>query len=212
MAGPHPPHDTVGNHGPQNPAESPPLEFPDDATPPPANYVGQQPPVHYPKRRSKRRLVIGLALALAVVAALTVAIVYGVRTNGANTGGAFSEGAAKTAIQGYLDALEHRDIDEIADPGNTDTEADPTLTHQAAGNIVALGRTLLAAPEVGVGAQFWTEQELALQQIPPVDFAAVLDGPIAAMSAALYEVRDANWAHLEALEQYGREGEPVPAV
>ena len=103
-------------------------------------------------------------------------------------------------------------LDEIADPGKTDTQADPTLTHQAAGNIVALGRTLLAAPEVGVGAQFWTEQELALQQIPPVDFAAVLDGPIAAMSAALYEVRDANWAHLETLEQYGREGEPVPAV
>ncbi len=45
---------------------------------------------------------------------MTVAIVYGVRTNGANTGATFSEGAAKTAIQGYLDALEHRDIDEIA--------------------------------------------------------------------------------------------------
>jgi hypothetical protein len=51
--------------------------------------------------------------AIAVVAALTVAIVYGVRTNGANTGTAFSEGAAKVAIQDYLDALEHRDIDVI---------------------------------------------------------------------------------------------------
>jgi hypothetical protein len=51
---------------------------------------------------------------VAVVAALTVAIVYGVRTNGANTGAAFSESAAKTAIQGYLDALERRDVDEIA--------------------------------------------------------------------------------------------------
>ena len=30
---------------------------------------------------------------------MTVAIVYGVRTNGANTGAQFSEGAAKTAIQ-----------------------------------------------------------------------------------------------------------------
>jgi hypothetical protein len=51
--------------------------------------------------------------AIAVVAALTVAIVYGVRTNGANTGTAFSEGAAKVAIQDYLDALEHRDVDVI---------------------------------------------------------------------------------------------------
>jgi hypothetical protein len=48
-----------------------------------------------------------------VVAVLTVAIVYGVRTNGANTGAAFSDASAKTAIQGYLDALEHRDTDTI---------------------------------------------------------------------------------------------------
>ncbi|MGO9253654.1 MAG: hypothetical protein ACLP5J_20385 [Mycobacterium sp.] len=132
MAGPHPPNDTVGSDGPQTPAESHPLEFPheptagdpafapaptNDAGPPWANFAGPPPPVSFPRlgrRRSKRRLVIGLALALAVVAALTMAIVYGVRTNGANTGAAFSEGAAKSAIQGYLDALEHRDIDEIA--------------------------------------------------------------------------------------------------
>ena len=44
---------------------------------------------------------------------MTVAIVYGVRTNGANTGATFSEASAKTAIQGYLDALEHRDTDDI---------------------------------------------------------------------------------------------------
>jgi hypothetical protein len=50
---------------------------------------------------------------IALVAALTVAIVYGVRTNGANTGTSFSEGSTKTAIQGYLNALEHRDIDVI---------------------------------------------------------------------------------------------------
>ena len=52
-------------------------------------------------------------LAIALVAGLTTAIVYGVRTNGANTGGAFSEAAAKTAIQGYLNALAHRDVDGI---------------------------------------------------------------------------------------------------
>jgi hypothetical protein len=70
--------------------------------------------VPYPGRRSTRRFIIGALLAVALVAALTLAIAYGVRTNGANTGTSLSEGAAKTAIQKYLDALEHRDIDVIA--------------------------------------------------------------------------------------------------
>ncbi len=117
MAGPHSPNHTVGGSGPQPPAESRPLEFPEDpraGDAAPANYAGQPPPpMPYPQRRSRRRLFIGVLLAVALVAALTVAIVYGVRTNGANTGATFSEGAAKTSIQGYLDALEHRDIAEI---------------------------------------------------------------------------------------------------
>lgn len=129
MAGPHSPNHSVGGggggpSGPEPSSQSQPQEFPDDpntpglasapqAGPAPANYAGQPPPpVPYP--RSKRRLIVGIVLAIALVAVLTVAIVYGVRTNGANTGTTFSEGAAKTAIQGYLDALEHRDIDEIA--------------------------------------------------------------------------------------------------
>ncbi|OMB96342.1 Rv0361 family membrane protein [Mycobacterium colombiense] len=122
MAGPHSPNHTVGGEGPTPPSESQPLEFPDDAGfapapqagPAPANYAGQPPPAPYPPQRSKRGLIVGVVLAIVLVAVLTVAIVYGVRTNGANTGATFSEGAAKTAIQGYLDALEHRDIDEIA--------------------------------------------------------------------------------------------------
>ncbi|MGB8389208.1 hypothetical protein [Mycobacterium sp.] len=129
MAGPHPPNPAVGDDGPTPPAESRPLEFPrqtsagdpafaaapgTEAGPPPPNYAGQlPPPASYPRRRSKRRLIIGLLVAVALVAAMTVAIVYGVRTNGANTGATFSEGATKTAIQGYLNALEHRDVDEI---------------------------------------------------------------------------------------------------
>lgn len=128
MAGPHSPNHAVGGEGPTPPSESPPLEFPDDpnaggpgftpapqAGPPPANYAGPPPaPAPYPPRRSKRRLIVGVVLAIVLAAVMTVAIVYGVRTNGANTGATFSEGAAKTAIQGYLDALEHRDINEIA--------------------------------------------------------------------------------------------------
>jgi hypothetical protein len=131
MAGPHSPNHAVGGGsggpgGHEPPHESQPLDFPEEpntgdpgfAAPqagPAANYAGQPPaPVPYPPQRSKRRLIVGIVLAIALVAVLTVAIVYGVRTNGANTGATFSEGAAKTAIQGYLDALEHRDINEIA--------------------------------------------------------------------------------------------------
>jgi hypothetical protein len=111
MAGPHSPNPTVGADGPNEPHRFPPLEYP-------GNYPGPPPPpshtpgAAYPNPRHKR-LIIGIVVAVAVVAAMTAAIVYGVRTNGANTGGAFSEGSVKTAIQGYLDALGHRDIDTI---------------------------------------------------------------------------------------------------
>lgn len=84
----------------------------DDAALPPAAYPGVPPQVSYPKRRHKR-LLIGIVVALALVSAMTAAIIYGVRTNGANTAGTFSEGPAKTAIQGYLNALENRDVDTI---------------------------------------------------------------------------------------------------
>jgi hypothetical protein len=128
MAGPHSPNRTVGTDGPPHYAEHQPVEFPheptasdpafapmsaDDAAPRPAAYPGQlPPPVSYPKRRHKR-LIIGMLVAIAVVAAMTAAIVYGVRTNGSRASGTFSEGSAKTAIQGYLDALEHRDVDTV---------------------------------------------------------------------------------------------------
>ncbi len=110
MAGPHPPDHTAGAAGPAPHAGSQPLEFPREPAASP-DYAGQ--PVPYPTGRPKRRLLIGALVAVALVAVLTLAIAYGVRTNGANTGTSFSEGAAKTAIQGYLDALEHRDIDVI---------------------------------------------------------------------------------------------------
>ncbi len=124
MAGPHSPNHAVGTDGPPPynevvPHQAKTHEFPHGfahgTAPPSAPYLGQQlpPPVSYPRRRPKR-LIIGTLVAIALVAAITTAIVYGVRTNGANTGSAFSEGPAKTAIQGYLDALEHRDLDTIA--------------------------------------------------------------------------------------------------
>jgi hypothetical protein len=97
MAGPHSPNPTVGADGP--PPQPIALEYPGE-------YAA------HPKRR-RRRLIIGLVVAFALMVAMTVAIVYGVRTNGANTTGTFSEGSVKTSIQGYLDALAHRDVDTI---------------------------------------------------------------------------------------------------
>ena len=137
MAGPHSPNPTVGTDGPSpytegGPHQPPSVEYPHELTatepafattpasaqagdtaPASGTYSGLLPPqASYPKRRHKR-LIIGTLVAIALVAAMTAAIVYGIRTNGANTGSAFSEGSAKTAIQGYLDALDHRDVDTI---------------------------------------------------------------------------------------------------
>ncbi|OBH08717.1 MULTISPECIES: hypothetical protein [unclassified Mycobacterium] len=112
MAGPHPPDHTAGAAGPTPHAGSQPLEFPHEPAAAP-DYAGQAPPMPYPTGKPRRRLLIGALMAAALAAILTLAIAYGVRTNGANTGTSFSEGAAKTAIQGYLDALEHRDLDVI---------------------------------------------------------------------------------------------------
>ena len=125
MAGPHSPNPTVGADGPPphtegGPHQPPSYEYPRENTPPapaqPGAYPGPPPPqppqASYPKRRHKG-LIIGTLVAIVLVAAMTAAIVYGVRTNGSNAGGTFSEGSAKTAIQGYLDALEHRDTDTI---------------------------------------------------------------------------------------------------
>ena len=128
MAGPHPPNPigTDGPHksGPGSPgpehheyiATEPafPTNPPEGTAQPSVPYPEQLPPPQaYPKRRPKR-LIIGLLVVAALVAVMTAAILYGVRTNGANTGSTLSEGTVKTAIQGYLDALEHRDIETIS--------------------------------------------------------------------------------------------------
>jgi hypothetical protein len=124
MAGPHPPNPAVGADGPQQsqpypePGPSGTMDFPHtepafgpgNAAGPPPGYPAPRP---YPKRRRPKRLLIGVLLAIALVAALTTAIVYGVRTNGANTGSAVSEALAKTTIQSYLNALAHKDLDNI---------------------------------------------------------------------------------------------------
>jgi hypothetical protein len=80
------------------------------AVPPSAAYPDLlPPPVAYPARR---RLVLGAVTALALITGLTAAIIYGLRHN--QSTGVISDATAKTAIQGYLNALEHRDTDAIA--------------------------------------------------------------------------------------------------
>ncbi|MBX9983314.1 MAG: hypothetical protein CK429_18040 [Mycobacterium sp.] len=123
MAGPHPQNPAVGADGPQQAQPYPEtasatVDFPHTQPPfgpgnaggPPPGYQGPPPP---PRPRRHKRLLIGVLLAIALVAALTTAIVYGVRTNGANTGSAVSEATAKTTIQNYLNALAHKDLDNI---------------------------------------------------------------------------------------------------
>ncbi|HEY9304951.1 MAG TPA: hypothetical protein VIO95_11740 [Mycobacterium sp.] len=106
MPGPHSPNHPVG-------ADGPPISEPVEAAPSAAAYPGQlPPPVPYPKRRG-RRLVLGAVAAVVLIAGLITAIVHGGHKSPSTTG-AFSEATAKTAIQGYLDALEHRDIETIA--------------------------------------------------------------------------------------------------
>jgi hypothetical protein len=127
MPGPYSPDHRLGADGPPfsdthpgQPVSTPPFypgPPPDpagEAAPPSAAYPGSlPPPVRYPTR-GRRRLLVGALAVLVLIAALTAAIVHGSRTNSAAAAGAFSDATATAAIQGYLDALEHRDTKTIA--------------------------------------------------------------------------------------------------
>jgi hypothetical protein len=126
MPGPYPPNHRLGNHGPpftdphpsqpipgQPPYAVPPVGQAVEAAPPSAAYPGLlPPPVPYPKRR-RRGLVLAAVAALVLVTAIA-AIVHGVRSGPTTSAGAISDATAKAAIQGYLDALQHRDTESIA--------------------------------------------------------------------------------------------------
>jgi hypothetical protein len=127
MPGPYSPDHRVGTDGPPftDPHPSQPIPGPPayavtpvrqaaEAAPPSAAYPGLlPPPVRYPKRR-RRRVILAAVAALVLVAALIAAIVHGVRSGSTTPAGAISDATAKTAIQGYLDALDHRDTETIA--------------------------------------------------------------------------------------------------
>lgn len=125
MPGPYSPNHRLGADGPPftephpsqpipgQPAYAvPPMGEAVQAAPPSAAYPGLlPPPVPYPKRR-RRRLVLGVAVALVLITGLIAAILHGSRSGPATA--TISDATATTAIQGYLDALEHRDIETIA--------------------------------------------------------------------------------------------------
>jgi len=94
---------------PTSPAHRPPRHSVDPA-PPSAAYPA---PLPYPRTRRRRLFVAAVGVALAI-AALTAVILHGSRGVPATQGGAFSDATAKTAIQNYLNALEHRDSETIA--------------------------------------------------------------------------------------------------
>jgi hypothetical protein len=126
MPGPYSPNHRLGADGPpfSDPHPSQPIPNPPahvgppvgeagEAAPPSAAYPGLlPPPLPYPKRR-RRPLVLATLAALVLITALVVAILHGARSGPAASRGAFSAATAKTAIQGYLDALEHRDTEAI---------------------------------------------------------------------------------------------------
>jgi hypothetical protein len=125
MPGPYSPNHRLGADGPPftdpHPSQpipgqpayaAPPMGDAGQAAPPSAAYPGLlPPPVPYPKRRG-RRLVLGAAVALVLITGLIAAILHGSRSGPATA--TISDATATKAIQGYLDALEHRDIETIA--------------------------------------------------------------------------------------------------
>ncbi|HOB49178.1 MAG TPA: hypothetical protein PKK01_07650 [Mycobacterium sp.] len=117
MAGPYPPNQPVG-------AESQPFAgqpgYPDQPQPYPVGYPGQYPgqlppPIEYPPRKRSLRPLWWTVGALALVGVLVAAVVLltGIRKPGTGTG-AFSDTAARSAIQGYLTALSDGDTETVA--------------------------------------------------------------------------------------------------
>jgi hypothetical protein len=123
MAGPYPPNQGTGPHGPYSqphpsqPYPAPPT-YPEayanlypSAPFPPAGPL--PPPVPYPKRR-RWRWVAAALVTVAVVAGLVTAIVFTIRGNSAQQNTVVTAASAQRAIQTYLDALSKDDVETIA--------------------------------------------------------------------------------------------------
>ena len=81
----------------------------------PSVYPGMlPPPVPYPSRH-RWRLIVAIALVVAVLAGAATAIVYAVNAgSGGLSRGQLTEAGVKTAIQNYLDALHKGDTETVA--------------------------------------------------------------------------------------------------
>lgn len=112
MAGPYPPQRPGGAEG--QPFPGPPA-YPAEAYPYPGGYPGPlPPPVAFPTPPRRGRPLLWALLGLGLVAALVVAAltVGGGRTRTAGAG--FTDAAAKTTIQNYLNALSDSDTETVA--------------------------------------------------------------------------------------------------
>jgi hypothetical protein len=123
MAGPYPPNQGTGPHGPYSqphpsqPYPAPPTypeayanlypsaPFPPAGPPPP--------PVPYPKQR-RWRWVAAALVTVAVIAGLVTAIVFTIRGDSAQQNTVVTAASAQRAIQTYLDALSKDDVETIA--------------------------------------------------------------------------------------------------
>lgn len=110
MAGPYPYPESYPQQ-PLPPQQGAPQPYPGQV---PAAYPGLlPPPVQYPKRGRKR--LVGALVAVVVVAAVVGAVVFASRDSAEpQTAGPLTDAAARTAIQGYLDALSNGDDEQIA--------------------------------------------------------------------------------------------------
>ena len=111
MAGPYPPHAPGGAEGQPAPGPAP---TPPSPTPTPAcTRVRCRPPVGTRAVPARPPAAV-VALGLGLVAALVVAVLAfsGGRTGPGRT--AFTDAAAKTTIQNYLDALSDGDTETVA--------------------------------------------------------------------------------------------------
>jgi hypothetical protein len=108
MTGPYPPDYGAGPVGPQMYAPQP---YPENVPSPYPSML--PPPLQYPKRRWWRP-VAAVALAVAVVAAVSTAIVFASRDDNASGHSALTDSSAKAAIQEYMDALSKGDDQTVA--------------------------------------------------------------------------------------------------
>ena len=118
MPGPYSSDRHLGSDGPPfadtHPSEPLPAPAGFPASPPGAVYPGPlPPPLPYPKPR-RRGLLVGGVVALLVIVAVAAAILRVSHRAPVAASGAFSDATATSAIQSYLDALEHRDTEVIA--------------------------------------------------------------------------------------------------